>query len=214
MNAFAKGVERLLMGKVDEFQDVLTRLREGKEGKKEAEEEIFSRYVRRLTALASQQFNSGMRHRADPEGVVQSVYRSFFSRDLRNNFALQDWESLWKLLAVITVRKCIKKRIKYRREPTVPVHGPGLGESSDNGDWIIAIDHAPTPAEAASLTGTVSQLFRELDPEDREMAECILQGYTASEIGERFHRSERTVRRLREVLRKRLERMISEDSRD
>jgi len=199
------------MSKVDEFKGVLSRLREGK---RDAAEEIFARYVRRLTALASRQFDSGIRHRADPEGVVQSVYRSFFARDLRSNFPLEDWESLWKLLAVITVRKCSKKRRKYWKEPTVPVHAFGPAGSSDGGEWIMAIDRAPTPAEAAALTETVSRLFRELDPADREMAECILQGYTAIEIGDRYHRSERTVRRLRDVLRSRLERMNAEDYRD
>ena len=59
----------------------------------------------------------------------------------------------------------------------------------------------------------MSQLFRELAPGDREMAERILQGYTAVEIGEQFGCSERTVRRLRDLLRERLERLNSEDSR-
>ena len=192
------------MSDSEDFQGVISRLREGKG---DAAEEIFTRYVRRLTALASRQFDSGIRHRADPEGVVQSVYRSFFSRDVRANYRLEDWESLWKLLALITVRKCTKRRLKYRIEQAASTARP-VGA-----DWIEAIDHAPTPAEAAALTETISRLFRELDPADREMAERILQGYTAVEIGEQFHCSERTVRRLRDLLRERLERFKAEDSR-
>jgi RNA polymerase sigma factor (sigma-70 family) len=193
----------------DEFQGVLSRLRAGKN---DAAEQIFARYVRRLTALASRQFDSGIRHRADPEGVVQSVYRSFFSRDVRAHYRLEDWESLWKLLAVITVRKCTKRRQKYRKEQTVTLGWP-VAESETDAAWIEAIDRAPTPAEAAALTETVSQLFRELDSDDREMAERILQGFTAVEIGLEFKCSERTVRRLRDLLRERLERLNSEDSR-
>ena len=197
------------MSTSDEFQGVLTRLRDGET---RAAEEIFTRYVRRLTALATRQFDSGIRHRADPEGVVQSVYRSFFSRDVRAHYRLEDWESLWKLLALITVRKCTKRRLKYRKEKAVAVAGP-VGAATIGGDWIEAIDRSPTPAEAAALTETVSQLFRELDSGDREMAERILQGYTAIEIGKQFGCSERTVRRLRVLLRDRLERLNSEDSR-
>lgn len=196
------------MSSIDGFKGVMVRLREGRE---DAAEEIFARYVRRLTALASRQFDSGIRHRADPEGVVQSVYRSFFSRDVRSHYQLEDWESLWKLLAVITVRKCSKRRLKYRKEPTVPVHRPGGMGLVDGGDWIEAIDRAPTPAEAAALTEIIGRLFGELNSADREMAERILQGYTAVEIADHFGCCERTVRRLRKNLRDRLEQLNSED---
>ena len=105
-----------------------------------------------------------------------------------NKFPLEDWESLWKLLAVITVRKCSKKRRKYSKESTRRSTAPVREDSLDGGDWIMAIDVLrPPPAEAAALTETVSRLFQaSFDPEDREMAECILQGYTAVEIGERY----------------------------
>jgi RNA polymerase sigma factor (sigma-70 family) len=176
--------------------------------KKMAFEEIFSRYVRRLTNLASRQFDSTIRFQADPEGVVQSVYRSFFARDL-TTYKLENWESLWKLLAFITLRKCYKKRTKVRKSPIMP---PGVlryseGELSDSSEWIEAIDQQPTPAQAAALTETVSQLFSELKPREREMAEALLQGYTAVEIAARFDCSNRTVRRLRQHLRETLEEM-------
>jgi RNA polymerase sigma-70 factor, ECF subfamily len=178
-----------------------------------AYEEIFSRYVRRLTALASSQFDSGIRFRADPEGVVQSVYRSFFSRDA-SQYRLADWEAIWRLLAVITVRKCWKRRARYRKEHLVPL--PRWDEDDDSANarqWAKLVDHTPTPAEAVALTETVSQLFGQLEADDLKMAEFILQGYTAVEIAERFDCCEKTVRRLRDHLRSRLRDMTAEDSR-
>ena len=198
------------MGDSPEFDGVIERF---KAKEPSAYEEIFSRYVRRLTALASSQFDSGIRYRADPEGVDQSVYRSFFARDA-SQYRLADWEAIWRLLAIITVRKCWKRRARYRKEPLVPL--PRWDDERDSFNarqWAKLVDHAPTPAEAVALTETVSQLFAQLDSNDLKMAEYILQGYTAVEIAERFDCSEKTVRRLRDRLRERLRDMTGEDSR-
>ena len=180
------------MGATEDFQVVMEKLRGGDP---EAATEIVRRFVRRLTALASKQFDAGLRDRADPEGVVQSAYRSFFARDLRAPFALDGWERLWALLAVITVRKCTRKRRQWRDRP------------SAEDDWVEAIDRQPTPIEAAALTELVARIFREIDRDDREAAEMILQGYTAVEVAARCGCSERTVRRLRDRIRKIVERL-------
>jgi len=186
------------MSASDDFSMVMEELRKGNS---DAQAEVFNRFLRRLTALASRQFDPGVRHRADPEGVVQSVYRSFFARDLKKPFDLDGWERLWGLLAVITVRKCSKKR-------------QGFWERARfEDDWFDAIDRAPTPCEAAALTELVSWIFRDIPPGDRPIAEGILQGDTAVEIGERCGCSERTVRRLRNEIRGRLERIEPEGSR-
>jgi DNA-directed RNA polymerase specialized sigma24 family protein len=186
------------MGASEDFQLVMARLRGGDP---DASEEIFRRYVRRLTALASSQFDSGTRYRVDPEGVVQSVYRSFFARDMRRPFELDGWERLWALLAVITIRKCSKKRRDW------------WGRTHGEEDWVEAIDRAPTPLEAAELTELVGRIFRSLEPEGREIAEGILQGLSAVEIAKRCDVCERTVRRVRTRIRDLVERLDPEESR-
>jgi RNA polymerase sigma-70 factor (ECF subfamily) len=186
------------VGATEDFQAVMAKLREGDP---DAAAEIVRRFVRRLTALASKQFDSGLRDRADPEGVVQSVYRSFFARDHRSPFDLDGWERLWALLAVITVRKCSRRRRQWRDR--VPVEQ----------EWAEAIDRAPTPIEAAALTELVARIFRGLDRDDREAAEMILQGYTAVEAAEKCGCSERTVRRLRDRIRGIVERIDPDEDR-
>jgi RNA polymerase sigma-70 factor (ECF subfamily) len=171
-------------------------------GDPDAATEIFRRYVRRLTALASRQFDTRLRVRADPEGVVQSVYRSFFARDTRAPFELDGWERLWALLAIITIRKCARKRERWRDPPTT------------DADWAAAVDRQPTPREAVELTELVARIFREIDRDDREATEMILQGYTAVEIAEKVGCSERTVRRLRDRIRAIVERIEGDEERD
>lgn len=173
------------MAATDDFQAILAKLRRGDP---DAAEEIFRRYVRRLTALASRQFEAGLRDRADPEGVVQSVYKSFFSRDIQAPFDLDGWERLWSLLAVITVRKCWRRR-------------RDLGRPEGDDGWIEAIDRQPGPLEAVELADLVARIFRRFADRDRETIELILQGCTAVEIAGRRDCSERTVRRLRDEIR-------------
>ena len=57
---------------------------------------------------------------------------------------------------------------------------------------------------------TLEQLFESMSAEDRPVLELSLQGYTTREISEQLGRAERTVRLLREGVRKRLQRMQQE----
>ena len=85
------------------FEDVLDRLSKGDEN---AATEVFTRYTGRLIGLARSRLNARLRQKEDPEDVVQSVLRSFFTRHADGQFDLEGWDSLWSLLATITLRKC------------------------------------------------------------------------------------------------------------
>ena len=55
-----------------------------------------------------------MSDRADVELVVLSACKSFFLRNRRGEFQVDDWSELWSVLAMITVRKC-GKRLRHLR---------------------------------------------------------------------------------------------------
>ena len=65
----------------------------------------------------------------------------------------------------------------------------------------------PTPDEAALLTETVQGLMADLDERERAMLSLSLQGYTVQEISPQVGRSERTVQRLLEQVRRQLQRL-------
>ena len=71
---------------------------------------------------------------------------------------------------------------------------------------LAALDRQPRPEEALILAETVEDLFREVSAHERPILELSLQGFTAPEISVRLGRAERSVRRLRERIRRRLER--------
>src|SRR5262249_30127449 len=87
---------------------------------------------------------------------------------------------------------------------------PASGEDSA-ADWE-AIAREPSPAEAAVLAETVEQLFRAVDEEGRRVVELSLQGYKPAEISARVGRSERTVYRLLERVKGKLERFGAADT--
>ena len=193
----------------DSFLEWTARLRDGDDG---AARELFQRFTCQLIALAHKRFGTALKGKVDPEDVVQSAYKSFFRRYGTGDLAVDGWDGLWGLLALITVRKCAERVAYHRaecrdaaREASAP---PGAEEGAA---WPEAPGREPTPLEAAQLGETVDQLLASLDADERPVIELSLQGYTTQEISERLGCPERSVRRLRERVRNRLERMQRED---
>ena len=71
-----------------------------------------------------------------------------------------------------------------------------------NSPWTGSLAPTRWPPSPRS----VEDLFRAVDDDDRGILELSLQGFTAAEIGLRLGRALRSVQRLRERIRRRLER--------
>lgn len=190
------------------FDDLMTRLRGGDDA---AAAEVFRRFTHRLIGLARARLDHLIRGKVDPEDILQSVYRTFFSRYARGSFDLESWDGLWVMLTVITVRKCDYRRKFFRaarrdvgREVAPSVADPTAPE-------MEALARDPTPSEAARLAETVELLMRELTDREREMLALSLEGLGVAEVGARVGRTERTVQRVLKRVRQRLEGMREAD---
>jgi RNA polymerase sigma-70 factor (ECF subfamily) len=169
---------------------------------------VFHRFAHRLVGLAAGRLHGLIRHRAAPEDVVQSVFRSFFTRQRDGQFDLASWEGLWDVLVVITLRKCCN-RIEYfhaacrdvRREVPLDPATAGALVAGDGGA------REPTPSEAMELAETVEQLLGRFQDRERAIVELSLQGCPVAEIGARLGCSERKVYRVRERIRLELQHM-------
>jgi RNA polymerase sigma-70 factor (ECF subfamily) len=137
--------------------------------------------------------------------VVQSAYKSFFLRYGDAGLDLADEEGLWGLLALITLRKCAD-RARYHRAGRRDAFREAPPAEEGDEPWRDVAGREPTPEEAAVLAETVEGLFRGLEGDERAVVELSLQGYSTQEISERLGRAERSVRRLRERVRRQLER--------
>jgi RNA polymerase sigma-70 factor (ECF subfamily) len=193
----------------DSFSDFLVKLRNRDDA---AAQELFARFTHQLIALARSHTEGALRHRIDPEDVVQSAYKSFFFRYGLGNIDAVNWNSLWGLMTLITVRKCAERAEYHRAERRDVAREASQTKDDGAAAWMESFGREPTPVEAAVLSETVEQLLAGLDVEERPILEMSLQGYSTREIGERLGRAERTVRLLREGVRRRLERLQRDDA--
>lgn len=174
---------------------------------------MFDQFARRLINLARFHLDLRLQHKIDPEDIVQSVYKSFLLRYGDRPLEHEEAGGLWSLLTVITLRKCAD-RVRYHRAECRDIAREASAGVRD-GDvepWRDVVGREPTPEHAVLLTETVERLIRTLDADERPILELSLQGFSTQEISHKLGRAERSVRRLRERVRKQLERMQTEQA--
>jgi RNA polymerase sigma-70 factor, ECF subfamily len=193
----------------DSFDALQARL---KAGDADAAAEIFHRYARRLIALAREHLSRQLQQKVDPEDVLQSAFRTFFRRQACGEFELQDWDNLWALLSVITLRKCGHQAEYYlamcrdvKREKAPALAGDSMAQCE-------AIAREPTPVEAVMLAETVQFLLERMMEQDREVVSLRLQDYSAEEIAASLGRPLRSVYRALERARKCLRELHAEEA--
>jgi RNA polymerase sigma-70 factor, ECF subfamily len=185
-----------MAGPIDE-RALLELLRAGDEA---AAQQIFNAYVRGLLHLARSHLSQRMARRVDPEDIVQSVFRTFFSRAREGRFTVEAQDDLGKILVGITVRKALRHVALH----TAAKRDCAKEESTDAEEMatLAAIqDVQPTPAAAVAFLDQLEHLFNRLRPRDRKVLEMRLHGYSTLEIAGELGTSDRHVRRTLEHIR-------------
>lgn len=177
-----------------------------------AADAIFHRFAQRLVGMARNRLDGRVRQKVDAEDVVQSVFRSFFDRSARGEFDFANWEGVWGLLVLLTVRKCGRRATHFQadcRDARREIPGGGTKSPLDD-RFIEAIADEPTPEEAALLAETTEEIMRSLiSGKDRQIFELSLQGYSVPEISAIVGHYERGVERVRSKVRRLLEGMLA-----
>jgi RNA polymerase sigma-70 factor (ECF subfamily) len=190
------------------FADLPARLR-GHDNSAAAE--VFRRYAGELIRLASRRVVGVLQRKVDAEDLVQSAFRSFFRVEAETPFELQDWDSLWAVLATITLRKCgyqVRQFLTAKRNVSLEGPIPAIDDSQAPGRALAARE--PTPAEAAVLGDLVEQLLAGLSDKTRQIAELMLQGNSAADIAPLVGLTERSVFRQMARIRARLQELYGE----
>ena len=118
----------------DSFDALIDRLRRGDNA---AATEIYERFARQLIQQAQQRLVGRLRGKADPEDVVQSVFKSLYGRLQDGQFVLPNWDSLWGLLVQITLRKC-GHRVEY-------FHAAKRDVRNEVSPGALPLNHPPHP---------------------------------------------------------------------
>jgi RNA polymerase sigma-70 factor (ECF subfamily) len=178
------------MAALADEQRLLDLLRAGDEG---AAREVFSAYVDRLLRLARERISARLARRVDPEDVVQSVFRTFFSHAREGRFTLTEQDDLGRLLVSITVRKTLRQIAFHRaakRDPGLETEVPASAEDSPEPRTL-----EPGPEVAVAFVDQLEHFLSRLRPRDRTVLEMRLHGYRSEEIARELGTSDRFVRR-------------------
>lgn len=178
-----------------------------KEGDVTAAQSLWRRYYRRLVALARKKLRFSRRRHADEEDVVQNAFHSFFRAVAEGRFPqLDDRDSLWRLLAVITVNKAVKQVAYEQRRKRGGTSADAMGMSliadDDHAALTQVVGVEPTPEFAAQMAEECRRLLDQLGDETlRRVAVWKMEGYANDEIAEKLACSRRTVARKLEAIR-------------
>ena len=190
----------------DEIPSDRSLLRRLQRGQEDAPTLLYLRYAKRLQALAAKQRAPGLASRVDPEDIVQSVFRTFFRRAAQGQYDVPEGEEIWKLLLVIALHK-IRAVGTFHRAARRDVR-----QTTGGGAYDQALNSESGPDESALtlLRLVVEDVLEALPPNHRPIVELRIAGHDVSEIARQVQRSKRTVERVLQEFRQRLDSQIHE----
>lgn len=174
-------------------EDVLLRLRSGDQS---VAPERFERFATRLVALARSRIYENLNSKVDAEDVVQTAFSSYYYRQAQHEYELVTWDSLWGLLALITIRKCGRQydRSKADRRGSRRELTPASLECEHLAGWEPNSTD-PTPSQVLILQEMIEQISQQLTRQERMILLLTLQGHSIAEISAQVLCSIRTVQR-------------------
>jgi RNA polymerase sigma-70 factor (ECF subfamily) len=188
------------VGDDGELTEFLRRIQSGDDG---AARELLQRFEPEVRLVVRRQLPRLLRSRFDSLDFLQSVWGSFFRRMRTSPTEFEDSRHLVAFLARAAKNKVIdeyrraasRKHDMHREEP---LWDGGLRPRD-------VPDATDSPSEIAQAREVLGRL-RELMPEEkRSILEMKAEGLSSRDIGDRLGISERTVQRVLEDLRRRME---------
>lgn len=162
-------------------------------GDEEAAARLFERYYDRLTSLAHQQLGWDLKGIEDSTDLAQSVFHSVFMKCRERQIVIGPDESLWPLLATVTLNKARNRRKFYRRKKRDRRRQVQLDDHDP-------LQHNPSPEDAAILKELIEGLIESFGSERRQrIITLLLQGHCPGDVAAQLGTSERTVYKTREA---------------
>lgn len=166
--------------------------------------------VKRLVPLAFAKIDRMISSKLDPEDIVQSVFRNFYTELNRGKLKPASWEEMWLILAKMTVWNCGHKNAHYRTKARnirleSPLEAEARTKASPSGS-------SGNPEDEAILHDTLEKVLGLLPGEQfRSIFLQSLRGLSPAEIAENLHISKRTVERSKMEIRETLLQVSEKD---
>jgi RNA polymerase sigma-70 factor, ECF subfamily len=173
-------------------------------GDQQAAQQLYERFIDRILAIAAKKLDKRLGAKVDPESVAQSVFKSFFYRHRKGELTLHNWGMVLGLLSHITFCKCVNRnrdlRAQRRDETQVVTFEDYKKAASQTG-----------PDQEAMLSELLTLSMANFDEDEQAILNQSLAGATVDEVAQTIRLSTRTVHRVIERFRKRLESLLSEE---
>jgi DNA-directed RNA polymerase specialized sigma24 family protein len=163
-----------------------------RDGNPDAVRALWDRYFPRLVALAREKLRNSRPGVADAEDAALSAWNSFYEWVVKGRCPeMIDRNGLWGLLATFTARK-VSHYIRAER-----------ARPCGNGKLDDLLGREPAPDVAAEMAEQFERLLDILpDPLLRRVALLRMAGHSVDEIGEQIRRSNSTVDRRLDLIRR------------
>ncbi len=170
-------------------------------------EKLDREYRQKLHALADRAMDARLRRREDPDDIVQSVLGTVFRRTAKGQLHFEHTSELWRLLEKVTRHKIIKHAEHQKAKKRTP-------KAEECQDADVLLDREPTPDEVALVEDLKDQLLQGLDQSYAKIALLLEGGHSERAIAEQLGCTRSAVTTKIGRLRKRLQTLLEEDTRD
>lgn len=184
----------------------LNLLQRWREGDEQAADELFEAYIDGLLAYVRRRMSPALARRLDPEDVVQSVYRSFFTRARDGQYVIERSGDLWRLLLGISFNK-LQSQVEHHTagKRSFRKESHAVASDAEDGTAFQLAVGGPTVEEVLAVSEELERLVASLPERHREILDRRLQGESIPDIAASVGRSERSIRRILNACRDDLE---------
>ena len=177
------------------------------DGDSVAAERLWQLFFERLVQLAHGRLQVRHRKAIDAEDIALSAFHSFCVGVEKKKFpALSNRDSLWRLLVSITIHKLLHAVRDQNRIKRGGLLRELQGLDSSSSGWDVlnqVVSHEPSPELAVEVAEQYEILIRSLGNEElMQLATWKMEGFTNEEIAAKIGKSQRTVERKLNLIRK------------
>lgn len=159
----------------------------------DAATEFCARYMEKLMSLVERNLASRFSSRFDPEDLVQSIFRSWFTGAEKGRFRPSSKDEVWKLLSVVALNK-VRNKVKFH-----DARKRAVSKTQANEELLASVPE-PRPEDATDFLELIDVAGQRLDEMARRTLELILEGKSVEDIATTLGRTTKSVSRYKKQI--------------